>query len=550
MKALIIPSAKLVGEGLQSQFGMIPTILTPLNGKTTLKIIYDLYKDVVDKIIVVGKEKCDEIEKYIKVNKLPIELVRIDEVLDLGYSIAEGIRYLFEAYKNEDIDQVIINLADTVVENISFETLKNTLVYSRTTESKRWTTFQSENNELVRISDKENLNEALYYNSFVGVYSFNNPQFLFELLNDNNHLNGKMDSFYSAIYHYNKLFKFELRKTNKWLDVGHFDKYLKSKKDVKARFFNTISIDKQRGLLTKRSEDKSKFYNEILWYIKLPGKIQYIAPRIFNYSLDYKDMFVTMEYYGYSTLNELFVFGDLDIGQWDEILNKIFFVIEDMKQFRVKVSETEIRNSIDNMYLKKTIERMNKLRENEIFKSFFNETIIINGKKYNNLDFYINKLNKTIVKYGLYDINEFNIIHGDLCFSNILYDMQSALIRVIDPRGKFGDFDIYGDVRYDIAKLSHSINGRYDYIINDMFDLKYNGTTIEYKIYSNENCDRIEELFSAYLEKYNFDSNQIKLIEALLFLSMIPLHSDHVERQFVMLATGLKLIDELMEEVL
>ena len=30
------------------------------------------------------------------------------------------------------------------------------------------------------------------------------------------------------------------------------------------------------------------------------------------------------------------------------------------------------------------------------------------------------------------------IIHGDLCFSNILFDLPNQIVRLIDPRGRFG----------------------------------------------------------------------------------------------------------------
>ncbi|MCW1529060.1 hypothetical protein OLR80_01745, partial [Campylobacter jejuni] len=39
------------------------------------------------------------------------------------------------------------------------------------------------------------------------------------------------------------------------------------------------------------------------------------------------------------------------------------------------------------------------------------------------LDFYMN------------DMNEFSLIHGDFCFSNIMYDFRAGAIKTFDPRG-------------------------------------------------------------------------------------------------------------------
>lgn len=57
--------------------------------------------------------------------------------------------------------------------------------------------------------------------------------------------------------------------------------------EVKAREFNHISIDKDRGILKKTSDDKDKFIGEIKWYLKLPADIEYVRPRIFDYSTSY-----------------------------------------------------------------------------------------------------------------------------------------------------------------------------------------------------------------------------------------------------------------------
>jgi hypothetical protein len=52
---------------------------------------------------------------------------------------------------------------------------------------------------------------------------------------------------------------------------------------------------------------------------------------------------------------------------------------------------------------------------------------------------------------------------------------------------------------------------------------------------------RREELFDEQLrQEYPDDFEDVKLLESLLYLSMIPLHSDSAERQQCMLATGIE----------
>ncbi len=141
---------------------------------------------------------------------------------------------------------------------------------------------------------------------------------------------------------------------------------------------------------------------------------------------------------------------------------------------------------------------------------------------------------------------QFNIIHGDLCLANILIEDTYGFIRIIDPRGRFGVFDIYGDGRYELAKLLHSLEGKYDFIIEDMFDINVNSNIIEY--HSHKFINNIIDVFFDVFHEIMGNIRAVRLIEATLFLSMIPLHSDFKLRQFAMLATGIQLLEQVIRD--
>jgi len=61
--------------------------------------------------------------------------------------------------------------------------------------------------------------------------------------------------------------------------------------------------------------------------------------------------------------------------------------------------------------------------------------------------------------------------HGDLCFSNMLFDKNTELLMLIDPKGALNEAEIWTDPYYDIAKLSHSICGMYDLFNNGLYSL-------------------------------------------------------------------------------
>ena len=128
-----------------------------------------------------------------------------------------------------------------------------------------------------------------------------------------------------------------------------------------------------------------------------------------------------------------------------------------------------------------------------------------------------------------------------------MIDNNLSFIKVIDPRGKFGSYDIYGDERYELAKLFHSVDGKYDYIIKDMFELNYHDQEIYFKL----NSPQLQfDLYELLIKTFDIDEKRLKeieLIESLLFLSMIPLHKENLNHQYAMLATGIKILDRIID---
>ena len=527
---VIIPSAKLVPEELQ-KLGKLPAIIYPINQKIAFDYIYDQYKDLHTKVDIICFENADKVERRLrKVIGNEIKVRKLPELHDLGYTILYAI---------ENIDEpVVINFADTIVMDSIADISGDAFFYQEDYMSETWTYFDEESGIVTHIYDKEAINEEIRKKLFVGVFKIINTHDFRECLRTAvQQKNIKMNSFYHALELYSQKHPMQAVLTNNWFDIGHEDKYYNSKLEVRAREFNHITIDKNRGILKKTSDDKDKFIGEIKWYLKLPADVEYVRPRIFNYSTSYVDPYVSMEYYAYHTVHELFLYGDLTLQQWIDIFN------------RYTVRDANIRPALEEMYLTKTLQRFEKMKKDERFVTFFESPIVVNGERYLPLNEIIIALEKTIPEM-LYDVDSFNIIHGDLCFANIMVDSNFSFIKVIDPRGKFGTYDIYGDFRYELAKLFHSVDGKYDFIIKDLFDLDYNSETacINYRI---QNRKRDFNLYKVFLDTFSAEVGgelkKIELIEALLFLSMIPLHGESIRHQMVMLGTGLEILNRVID---
>lgn len=543
MNILIIPSAKVIEASLQEKFGKIPSIMIPLEGKTAFDYIYKKYEKYYDEVIVSGYEEFEKLQNIISKKKYPkLKLYKLNKLKDINYTI----KYILERINLQEIQNVSINFGDTFIEDFDGTYLNNNIyVYSKTKEEVRWTRFLEKEGEL-EIIGKNSDSEKKIEKAFVGFFNFKNVECFREILVNMKTNNLKDDSFFETLKIFYKNNNVELKEKKNWIDFGHSDNYHQAQRIVASRCFNTICIDNKKGILVKKSTEKEKFINEIQWYLKLPNKLQWLAPRVFEYSLDYENPYISMEFYSYGTLHDLYLYGNHSITKWKEIFDNLLNIQKELKKYSLKLETQEIQESLKKLYIDKTNKRLEKLKKDINFSYYFENTFKVNEITYPSLNNIIKKLEKYCIKYDILNVKEFNIIHGDYFFANILYEPNSNIIRLIDPRGDFGGYGIYGDSYYELAKLSHSIDGMYDFIVEDLFELnKLNEYDFDYKInFSKKHIEIKEEFYRRFSTK---DIQKIKFIQSLLFLSMIPLHYDKPERQKVMLGTGMKLLYEVIE---
>lgn len=539
---VLIPSAKLVETELQ-RLGKLPPVIYPINDGIVFDILWKQYKDVADSFEIVCYENAQKVHR--RLANYPADRVRIhdlEQLNDLGHTVYYGLR-------DEHIP-VLINFGDTIVYENIIAGMMDTFYYAEEYVSELWTYFQMENGQITKVTDKQSTDMEMGQKGtlFVGVFYISDSGCLRRCLEEafTSSLAG-VSAFYRALMLYSKQHALKAIRTQNWFDIGHEERYYNSKLEVDARIFNHITIDINRGILTKTSDDYEKFKGEIRWHLKLPSTIEYVRPRIFDYSTSNEGAFISMEYYSYHTLHELFLYGDLKYNQWVDIFERVHFVCDDFGKYTVK--DAGINDALEEMYLSKTEKRLALLRDSALFAPFFNGEININNVYYPSLDV-ICQILKTEIPARLYDVDQFRIIHGDLCFANIMVDSNFNFVKLIDPRGKFGKYDIYGDYRYDLAKLYHSIHGKYDFIIKDLFTIEADTDrrTIRFTIHDRR---RDYDLFTIFQDIFHSDigdsGKKIELIEALLFLSMVPLHTESPDQQMVMLATGIEILGKVLD---
>jgi dTDP-glucose pyrophosphorylase len=510
-------------------FGHLPTGLIPVNGKPIIFFILEQMFEQDIKTVYIGIDyKQDLIKEIINLyfkDKLIINFVYTDKLKSPGDSLLTILKKI----KN---GKVVINLGDTYIKGINLTTLNdNIIVSSDFLDEERWSTVEIENNSIKNFSDKERvLSENIY--ALCGLYILSDVKKINDFFLDNKpiQINDLLK------YYINKINNLNIIKTNNWLDFGHIDKYYISKKRlIQSRGFNSLEYDDLLGTITKKSKNKEKFIEEIKWQINLPKSLKVLSPRVLNYSTG-NNPFITMEFYSYPTLSEIWLFSELNKRVYFSIIDRLFKILELFKNNKQEVS----KNSYSNIYLDKTIQRISEIKNKDILDLMKRETLIINGSTCNNWSVIKDKIVENLNK--LYNTEDNCLIHGDFCLSNILYDLRSGIVRLIDPRGGWGGSE-NGDIKYDIAKLKHSITGDYDYIVNDLFIIEVGEMNISYTVYNSDKEEIKNYLLKKISQHYNLE--QIELIEGLLFLSMISLHKDNPKRQLIMYSKAIELLNKV-----
>lgn len=169
--------------------------------------------------------------------------------------------------------------------------------------------------------------------------------------------------------------------------------------------------------------------------------------------------------------------------------------------------------SIKEAYFNKTISRLIKVQY--LIPYSREKEIIVNGRKCRNVYFYLRDLENALERL-VENCPFFTFIHGDCTFSNIILREDGNPI-LIDPRGYFGFSELYGDPRYDWAKLYYSLVGNYD-----QFNLKHfkliigNDANVKFSIASNHWEDMEDTFFSLT----GVNEYEMKLLHAVIWLSL------------------------------
>ncbi len=312
-----------------------------------------------------------------------------------------------------------------------------------------------------------------------------------------------------------------------------------------ARFFNALEGDSYT--VTKKSAKIDKIKSEYNFYGMLPDHMKKWFVMPYDYREDKNGASYTMERIHTTDIAIRFVHGAVGPREMEDILEKLFYFLGSRQQKQVSGQESVAVS--DRLYLEKVRERMEELEKYPQYRQF--DEMIAMGTSYGGIKELTDAYEELFIRKrdaagrGKKTKKDVLVIgHGDLCFSNILYSQSAGLIKLIDPKGAMTEEEMYTDPYYDIAKLSHSVCGGYDFFNSGLYQVSLD-RDLKWNLNLDTSLEPYRDIFYSYLERDGYDVAYVRICEAGLFLSMLPYHIDQPGKVFGFLLNAIRIMEEV-----
>lgn len=479
-----------------------PKCLVPVNNLPIIFHLFNKFKNA--EFVIIGDYKYNVLEKYLETfAKSKYILIKAN-----GEGNICGLKEALDFIPDEE--QIMIIWSDLILSpefnTDDIDDNKNYIGLSEDFEC----SWSFQNGKLIHQPSKEF--------GVAGCYIFRNKQQLADI--------PETGSF--TKYLLNKNIKFEPISLKHSLETGTIDAINKiSPITNRCRPYNKMEFTQDKVIKTGLTEEGKKLIDrEILWYKKMDEYGFSAIPKIYSYNP------LTME-----RINGTNIFNKtLSTQEKQIVIDNLIEAVNQMHSYEQKNSDCW---DLEEEYYTKTIKRIQSIRHSIPFSD--DKYITINGKKCKNIITNTGLLKKLVDKQLMHTI--YCPIHGDCTLTNTMIDSNNN-IYFIDARGYFGSQKVLGDIRYDWAKLYYSIIGSFDQFNIKNFQLEITDFEIKYQIHPS-GWEDVSDYFLSKLA--NVDIREIKLIHAIIWLSLASHAWEDYDSMCLAYYNGLYLLNECIE---
>lgn len=297
------------------------------------------------------------------------------------------------------------------------------------------------------------------------------------------------------------------------------------------------------------NERMQKLIDEVTFIEQIPEKFKDHFPEITHYGEKNGRSFYEMKHYKLPSMRRLIFQNKVSVDEvvhWMDKITKFSVSLVNHEQLEIPHDYMDLMHW--NRFWERRKETLNNTKALNDY--ILPDQLIINGKKYNNAHIIVSALKKRQSEFIPPSIGRWS--HSDLHFSNVLIDLENDTFRCVDPRGY-----PFCDIFYDFGKLYHSINGKYEMVVNYMWEKE---NEFEYHMIENEYHKFLESLKSLIPEKIFFKyspldkANTMKLIEfneAIHFITLVPFqlnYDGNENKAKVAYMIGVELLNKFVEK--
>lgn len=299
-----------------------------------------------------------------------------------------------------------------------------------------------------------------------------------------------------------------------WQDVGDVNALARAHRSrFISRSHHKLELNAS-GVLTKTGEGDT-FMRQVDWLLQrqdLPGVRANLTPRVYDFArLTDEVGFYSMEYVDLPTLAELWLYWPGRPDVWQAILRNVLSQLE-ANLWIGGIEDEPTANVL--WFVDKTRDRlaMRGLPEWHAIA----EPLLDDAEEL------LRAVPGKLVRG-----------HGDLNFSNILYSLNTGMIKLIDPRG-----DHLVPWLYELAKLRYSYHGGFTAITHGLASLTPGDIGVNLWPTRWQEVDALDDVLTGYA-----DAETLAVCEGCLLIAGAPLH-DGLEAE-LLFWRGVQLLHEV-----
>jgi len=321
-----------------------------------------------------------------------------------------------------------------------------------------------------------------------------------------------------------------------WQDLGSYERYLAANRaSMLGRADHHFTVVDDGSVI--KSGNPALIAAQVRWFRNLPETAVGLAPRV----LESGEGWHRTELLDYPSLSQLLLYEPLPRATWSLLITRLLGVMEDCLWAPTRRRSAELPLWCEHVYVDKTEDRLGSWPAWEQIRA---RALVVNGTPVPSFD-ELWPAAVALLQRVASTASHSSVMHADMTFSNILLARGFGMFKLLDPGSAFSNRP-GGDVRYDLAKLRQSYASGYDALRENLFQLERAGSNRwELRVFPRPST--ITATADEAVAAAGYDMTAVRLLEAVQFVSMVPLHYDNPDRQLALYICGLRLLSAVLE---